>query len=287
MDVRTRRRTAARHGTDEGVTLIEVLVALFSLALVSIAAASFLVSGVNTTEQQSQAQNAVTVATQALEAVQSVPVSQVLLGRTQPDVQALVNSPTFAPLLVDDVVTTGNFDATATAASIPVIPITTTQTLKGLTYEVSTSIDMCYLNKVAQKCLRTAPGGIPVLRATVNVQWRIGACTRCSYSSSVLLDKQVDPVFNPAISRPIIVTMTPSSGRKTTTTPITITGTGFAPGLTLSTTAGGTFSAIVVSPDGTQVTALWRAANGLGSSMLLLTNPDTGRAEFTPVTVTP
>lgn len=294
MDERTPCRFAARrHGSDDGVTLIEVLVALFSLALVSIAAASFLVSGVNTTEQQSQTQNAVTLATQALEAVQAVPVSQVLIGRTKPAVQALVTDATFAPLVVDDIVTTGsynattsNYDATATATSVPVIPITTTQTLKGLTYQVRTSIDPCYLNRAAQKCQRTPAVGIPVLRATVNITWRASECSRCSYSSSVLLDRQGDPVYALAVSRPIIVTITPSTAFRNVATAISVTGRGFAAGLTLATTAGGSFSNIIVSADGKRLTAIWSPGSGLGEKSVVLTNPDTGQAQYTPMTVT-
>lgn len=195
---------------DSGLTLIEVMVALFMLAAVSAVAAGFFVGAVRTTEELSDKQNATALATRALEAVQSVPVSQVLSGRTPSAVQALLATPRMAPLVAqDDLSSTAedpsNFDPSATAASVPVVPLMRTETIEGTTYDIRTAVNRCWLSTTGmtqRACTGTAvPAAVPVLRATVDLRWGDAGCgSRCSYSTSALLDRQADPVFPVATS---------------------------------------------------------------------------------------
>jgi len=275
---------------EEGFTLIEVLVALVMLAAVCLVAATFMVGAVRTTGELSHKQNATALATQALEAVQATPHSALLTGRTQASVQALLANTWFAPLVVEDVVTSDNFDPAATAASVANVPVTTTQTLARTTYTVHTSINRCFLSRTTQTCTRlAAPDGISVLRATVQVVWGEPACgDRCRYAASALLDTQPDPVFELATSRPIIVSMTPDVVRAKRPVQVVLTGTGFKAGLTLTTSEGNEgISSLVRNSDGTQVSFKYTPGSAPGAFTLILRNPDTGRAEYNPVTVQP
>lgn len=295
-----RQRLARRPRGDDGLSLIEVMVALFALTLVSIAAASFFISGVRTTAAQSQQQTASALATQALEAVQSVPVSQVLLGRSRAAVDALL-TPQMKALLNQDVTaledSTGaptNYDPSAATAGGQVVPVTRTQQVEGTVFTVSTAIDRCWLSRSGHTCGPLAPtsGGpsdaVAVLRASVYLTWGASSCGTCHYTASVLLDRQDDPLFRLATSVPVIVTMVPSDGVRGTSVPVTLTGKDFAGGTLITLpTGGGTVTGITRSPDGKKVTGTWLVGTTPGPYTLALTNPDTGRAEYSPAVVRP
>lgn len=275
-------RARAGEAGDEGLTLIEVLVALLILSIVSISAAVVFVGSLRTTSEQSAKQRAISVATRALEVVQSVPVSQVLVGRKQADVQALVASPTVAPLVTNDILNTGNFDASAGSSAVPTVPLNGSETLDSVAYRTATAINGCYLSKSSGNCSTTqGTDGVKVLRATVSVTWGDATCRKCSYATSALLDNHTDPVFKLAQSRPIIQTVTPSSAYVGSTHVITVVGADFESGSTVAlATGGGSLTNMTRSADGTSYTATWQASTATGSYVLSVTNPDNGRAEF-------
>lgn len=288
------RWAAVRRDHDSGFSLVEVMVALFSLSLVSIAAASFLVGGVRTTSEQSQKQNATALATQALEAVQAVPVSQVLAGRTQAAVQALLGSGTVGPLVTGDNLLLGNYDPSATAASVPVVPLVMSPApvIKGITYQVSTAINQCYLSRLLQLCTALpAADAVPVLRATVGLTWGRPSCGRaCTYAASVLLDQQANPVFPLSTSRPVIVTAVPDTltlGAGAST--VAFSGSNFGLGVALSSSSAsiGSLTGLIRTLDGKRVSVTWTPTTSAGVATVALVNPDTGRAEYTPLTVRP
>ena len=275
---------------DDGVTLIEVLVALLVLTTVSLAAASFMVGAVRTTAQQSQKQNATALATSALEAVQALPVDQLVTGRTETAVQSLLTATDFAPLVAEDVIDSDNFDPLATPTSAPRVPVFATQTLAGTLYQVRTSINRCFLSRTTQKCTRSQPSdGVSVVRATVNLRWGNPACrSLCSFSASALVDRQPDPVFQLATSRPIVVSMTPDVVTVGEPVKVTLVGVGFAPGLQITTSEDGEqITNVVRKPTGTEVGFDYVPGLVPGRFTLVLTNPDTGRAEYSSITVLP
>ena len=272
------RRSAA--GLDEGMTLIEVLVALLMLSVVSISAAVIFVGTLRTTTEQSATQRSIAVATRGLEAVQAVPVSQLLVGRSQTEVNALVTSAGMAPLLTQDIVSSDNFDGAVSAGATPVIPLTRTEVLDGVTYTVQTAINACWLSKGTQNCTRnTTLDATKVLRTTVRVT-RSNCTRRCSYSTSELLDQQGDPIFKLAQSVPIITSVSPSSVPPGSTQSITLTGGAFDLGAVLALPASGGSLSNVVRVDGTKVTATWTAGTATGNYTLTLTNPDGGLATY-------
>lgn len=290
MPLPVRLRGALRARGEDGLTLIEVMVALFMLALVSAAAAGFLVGALRTTARQSDKQNATALATQSLEAVQAVPVTQVLLGRRQTDVQAMLALPQVAPLVAQDVVATDNYDPAASAASTAVIPVTRTQTIKGTVFTLLTAVNRCFLSPTSHTCTRAAASdGVATLRATVSVQWGLASCgTQCRFATSALLDTQLDPLFNRAKSRPIISSVSPTTVDAGTTATLTVSGKDFASGATLAVgTGGGTFSATTRDATGRSLSATWTVGTAPGDYTLALTNPDSGRAESSLLSVLP
>ena len=183
---------------DEGLSLIEVMVALMMLTVVSVSAAVLFVGGLRTTGQQSVKQGAIAVATRSLEALQSVPVSQVLRGRTQSQVQAMLSSPGMPILVSQDVTASDNFDPLASASSVAFIPVQRTETLDNVTYTVRTAVNRCYQSRVDKSCAKTVGnGGVAIYRATIRVSWEAPGCSStspnpasCSYAVSALLDGQ-------------------------------------------------------------------------------------------------
>ena len=293
MRARRRRCTPGRlhQGTEEqaGFSLLEVVVALFTLTFVATATAWFFIGAVRTTADQSDKQSALALATQGLEAVKALPATTAVTGRTRAAVQDL--NDVLGGLVAQDVVDTDNFDPNATVAAGPLVPLSRTQDLKGTAFTVRTAVNRCWLSQTTHACTRTQPAdAVEVYRATVNVTWRQPDCgPRCSYTTSALIDRQDDPLFDVATSQPILVTATPDSTSAGTSTQVTLSGVSLVNGATLvAGTGGGTFTtASRVGTDGRKLTTTWRAGNAPGLYTLLLTNPDSGEAVYSPLQITP
>ena len=296
------RRPAADRD-DGGFSLIEVLVALLSLTIVSTATASFFMSAVRTSASQSAQQGALALATQTLERVRAMPVATVLSGRLQSNVVAFTSDPANASLVAQDIVVTDgtaatvNYDAATAPAATPLVPLYQQASLKGTAYTLATALDRCWLSNTTHACTRAKPtdtaamlAPVSVLRASVRVTWGGPSCKgRCSYAASALLDPQTDPAFDVATSQPIIVSATPTVVTVGTVVTLQVSGVGFMTGATLTTgTGGGTFSGTALTAaDGTALTTTWNVGAVPGLYTLALTNPDTGHAEYSPLTVLP
>ena len=72
-----------RQSGDSGVSLAEVLVALFVISIVMTGAAAFFIQSLKVSGTQQQRQNSVVVANQAIEAVRAVKADRLLMGRSQ------------------------------------------------------------------------------------------------------------------------------------------------------------------------------------------------------------
>lgn len=211
-------------GTDGGFTLVEVIAALVVLAMVATAAAYFFISGTRTSSHLQRTQNAVAVANEAMEmafAVEprdSVVVANtptIVLGREKTDVEAAWAAA--AALGIDGLSDTYPvWDATATAASTPVLPITLDRRYSGQDYDVTILVGSCIrpanVTGSDETCTRLAgfssdPGdaGTPstmvrMLRVIAIVTWdsSIGECAtdQCSYQLSGLMDRNADIEWN-------------------------------------------------------------------------------------------
>lgn len=201
-----------RSASDEGFTLIEVIVALFLLGVVATAVLVFFIKGVQTTAHLQRAQAADAVATQAMEQVRSVSaqtpttgsISGVLVGRTQSAVQTAWNAVTAVhPDYTADSIPA--WDPSATPPS-PTVPIESDVSLSGIGYHVTTLIGTCYRVATAasgdQSCVASPTTGVPILRAIVIVTWKptsadqCGGAALCTYNTRTLLDPTADPAWN-------------------------------------------------------------------------------------------
>lgn len=278
-------REASR--SDDGLSLIETIIALFIVAVVMTSSGVFFINGMKHSNLQSQRQTAITLANQALEAVQAVDPKKLVNGRTQADVTNLLA--TAGSLTAQDITSTGNYDASPTAPAV--VPTQTTKTVSGVPYLLRTFIDLCYVSTdAAQVCTQNAPSSssIPVYRATVVASWTPRAATcpsGCSYAVSALIDKQSDPKFNTNLSEPKITGVSPASAAAGTTRTLTIDGSGYVAGARVDIAAGGgSFSALTTNT-GTQLVVTWTAGPTPGSYGMTVVNPDGGRTK-PPVTLT-
>ena len=83
------RALAPRRGSDEGFSMVEMMVALLIIAIVSAASVAFFVDNIRGVNDQRQHQEAVYLADQQMETVESLPVGKLVAGRTQAEVNAL------------------------------------------------------------------------------------------------------------------------------------------------------------------------------------------------------
>ena len=289
-----------RLAPEVGTSVIEVIVALFVVALVMTGAGTFFFNSLKNSGLQSQRSTAVALTNQALEKVQAVKPDQLLIGRSQDVVRALQN-----PLVADadvqavttqDVVTstipeTLNYQPPPVAAA-EVVKTDRLQTVDGTSYRLRIFVNVCYqAGTIGTTCTRTSSAGSsPIFRATVLTTWTpAGGVTcpgGCRFSASQLVDFQGDPKFNLNISLPTITGVTPGAVAANQTRALTVTGTNFVAGATVIIQGGGGSFGSVVTNTGTSITVPWTAGSTPGSYTLSVVNPDGGRADYT-VTVTP
>lgn len=206
-------RRPDRHAAteDDGFTLIEVVVALFLLGLVAAAALTFFVRGVQNTTHLQRSQTAVGVANRAMEQVRAVsprvvdPVtvtSGLLIGRSKASVEAAWASAS----VLDTAESNAVWDTAAASRPSVALPVTSTTTVSGQPFTVTTLIGTCYRATTAsasnQACTKAQPAGtVELFRVTVVVSWqpgKLGECgaAGCSYRLSTLVDPTKDASWN-------------------------------------------------------------------------------------------
>jgi Tfp pilus assembly protein PilV len=204
----SRTLRAGRLGRDEGLSLLEVVVAVALVTIVMTASATLCLTGIAAASAQERRQVAVTIASGMMESVgaQSVAtnpatgVSGLYTGRTSTAVSAVwtANAST-----VGIAQTYSAWDPTATLASVPVIPITNTTTQAGTTFTIQTLMGPCYEPKTGGDCTVvtgatgsvTPSGYTPLIRVVVVVSWTAGnscAASGCRYTTSSLFDPNSD-----------------------------------------------------------------------------------------------
>lgn len=298
------RHRAVRHRRQDGLSLIEVMVALLMLSIVSISASVLFVSSLKTTTEQSVKQRAIAVATRSLETLSAVPVAKLVEGRSQSAVQTLLALPAIAALTTQDLpgpqldptTTLGTYDPSASGATEDeVVPIYSTETLDGTVYDVTTVINQCLLRVDASNekiCDSTGGAGAKrVYRATVNVTWGKADCgNRCGYSVSSLIDQRQDPEFQLADSVPIVQSVTPSSSARNNPKEIVIEGADFRDGAQVELeAAGGTITNVTqeTATAKTLIKATWTPGPTIGAYTLTVVNPDNSRADYQLAVVDP
>ncbi len=148
-----------RSPRDEGMSLIEVVVAMLLLAVVSAAAASLAITSLRSVDSIDHSQTAISVATMQMEAVRSSNVEEnissggasgergvsgLLQGRTKADVLASWTRNADIPVIADR--TYPEWDPTATSNSTKVLPFTGTTTLHNTDYHWEIAVGSCFVD---------------------------------------------------------------------------------------------------------------------------------------------
>jgi prepilin-type N-terminal cleavage/methylation domain-containing protein len=203
--------TDVRH-PDAGFTLIEVVVALFLLGVVAAAGLTFFIRGMQSTSHLQRSQDAVAVATEAMERARSVKpgvadiatgTSGLVIGRSLADVNTAWAAA--APVDVADI--NKEYDSAAATRPGVAVPITYTTTASGTKYNVTTLVGSCFRLKAAsasdQACTKADPGlSVKMYRVSVVVTWKPGKLGQCGstglcvYRVSALVDPTKDASWN-------------------------------------------------------------------------------------------
>ena len=212
-DLRARLFSAVR--SDEGMSLIEVVIAIVILAILSTASLGVYLSSTNASLDQQRRQVAVTIANESMEIVSgwstgtvaSTQVSALFTARSKDKVEALFAKDT----LVDGVdVTYAMWDPSAAASAVAAlpaaIPLSRAVTKNGTDYIAETLIGFCLQKIAGGDCVKVGaynPTTIPapkpptgytqLTRAIVVVNWTAGCPTAgCSYTTATLIDLNAD-----------------------------------------------------------------------------------------------
>jgi prepilin-type N-terminal cleavage/methylation domain-containing protein len=210
------RRTGRPIPVDQGFTLVEVIIAIVLLAMVSVSMLGLFVRAMKDSTGLDRRQAAVAVASQAMELARSIPAvqqdsshnSKLTGGRTQTAVNAQWAAASAADLSQTD----ESWDTNATVSSVPVLPLTSTSAVAGVTYTATNLVGTCWRDPGTNACIKalspsspltTPPTASSVLmyRVIVLVTWSEGAGTTCSgsacsYALATLVDPGTDPPFN-------------------------------------------------------------------------------------------
>jgi prepilin-type N-terminal cleavage/methylation domain-containing protein len=256
----------ASRGSDDGFTLIEVIVAMILLTIVMTGLAFFFIKGQSAASGLQRREAAVALANQTMEQVRAVPpaydgagLSKLVTGRTQTAVNTQWTSP---PSELAN--TARSWDATATGSSLPVLPLTASQTVGGQPYKVDIYIGTCQQPATTAACSSALPelGNVKIYRVVVRVGWNPGAGRNCSgsaceYLLTTLIDPESDQTFNSsydavvpvavddasstAYNTPVTIDVLPNDTGTFNTTPVSIT-TAAAHGSVSTGYADGTFT---------------------------------------------
>ena len=199
-----RARPAGDPGRENGMSLIEVVIAITILALLSTASLGVYLSGINAATAQQRREVAITIANSVLEDASLVAPANLYVGRSEATVTALRSNNALIPGVQQ---TYAAFQAPPISTPVAVAP-TQTVPVNGTDYAVSTIIGTCFQPKAGGTCTVTTgyptqpavPATSVVLtRIIVVVRWQAGstcAATPCLYQTSTLVDRNADLTWN-------------------------------------------------------------------------------------------
>lgn len=251
-----------RNGTrraDDGFVLLETLVAMGMITVVMGAFTTFFVDTVQSTNHERARQAAAQIADSSVETIRSLPVSDLVTGRTTSGVAsefgtALANSAAVLPWLSSMVPAVDPIQPPTATAKIPMVALN--QTVNNIVYSVTDYLGSCVIVSGATDCgLGAAATGTSYLRAVVAVTWGDSTCpaATCSFLTATLLNQDPDLVFNPAQTPPPLPQpVNPGAQTSTLGNPdslqlAVVTGTG-APAFSWSVTAGALPAGLTLNP---------------------------------------
>jgi prepilin-type N-terminal cleavage/methylation domain-containing protein len=179
---------------EDGLSLVEVIVAIAIISIVALATASLTINGVALASSTERQQVAVTVANGALETASAQSVASIYSGRKQVAVQAAFTTNSAVPGVS---ATNPTWDTTASPPATEALPITPASiTQSGTVYKTTVLAGSCYQPRAGGDCAKTATSGyVPLIRVIVVVRWTAGktcAAGACYYSATTLIDPAKD-----------------------------------------------------------------------------------------------
>ena len=289
MSSQGRRWLASAPRGDDGLSVMEVVVAMTIIGAVMAAATLFFVNGLKSASAQSARQTAVSLANQAIENASSFSPGALLTGRRASDIATLMATPGASSITAQDQTSSGNTDASPNATGMAIqTTANPAPVVNGITFTVRTFIDVCWLTGSISggSCTPTKTSTTTQLfRVSVDVSYPVSggvgcfgyAPTQCDYTTATLIDPTSDPSFNSNISRPTVSAVSVASVLVSTTTPVTLTGTNFNNGATVSISSGGGVAGSITLLSATSLTFNLTAGSTVGTYVLTVLNPDGGR----------
>jgi prepilin-type N-terminal cleavage/methylation domain-containing protein len=209
---------------EQGLSLVEVVIAVVIIATVALASAQLAITGIAASATQERAQVAVTIANGQMETVSGSAVSTcTATGVSCLYTGRMATGPTgVSTAFANNSIYPGvantyqGSDPTATSASTVTLPISFVSAQNGTKYTVTTLIGPCYeattvaSATTASECKKlpsvpgnTAPvnpvaGYTQLIRAIVLITWTAGktcSVTACSYEATTLIDPNVDATW--------------------------------------------------------------------------------------------
>ena len=193
---------------EDGLSLVEVIVAIAIISIIALSSASLTINGVALASSTERQQVAVTIANGAMETASAQSVATIYSGRKtgrchRPPSPRTPRSPSWpgsAPPIRSGIRAT----PIPPAEALPITPPTITQS--GTTYATTVLVGSCYQPRAGGDCARlpanpttppaTAPAGyMPLIRVIVVVRWtatKSCAPGGCYYSATTLIDPSSD-----------------------------------------------------------------------------------------------
>jgi hypothetical protein len=197
--------------------MVEMMVSILVIAIVATASVAFFVANLRGVNNQRQHQAAVYLADQQLETVESLPVGSLVHGRPKTAVQTLYTTAAATALGIssqDDTTSSSNWDASAASLTNVTVPLTSSQTVNNVAYNMTTFIDACYYASSTGICGPTSSSSTnQEYRVSIYETWTsVGPCAGgCSYSTRTLIDPTADPTFSSNITVPQVSITSPST----------------------------------------------------------------------------
>ncbi|MEV4639240.1 putative Ig domain-containing protein [Actinoplanes sp. NPDC049548] len=197
---------------DEGMSLLEVMMAIFVIGTVMAAVAPVMVTSVALSNRQRSDQAGIQVANSAIERVRALEPTKLFKGRDKAssDIQ-WANAPKKVKDLLAQMMMVSDTSVTSGGSKAALPTEALEVTVNSTKYKQQWYVGQCWQTKVAatptpaptasataSTCAKTDPGnGVPFYRVVVSVEWQHAACpTGCLYVASTLVSYAQDPMFN-------------------------------------------------------------------------------------------
>ncbi len=190
--VRGSHRSGRLH--EDGLSLVEVIVAIAIISIVALASANLTINGISLAANTERQQLAVTIANGAMETASAQSVATIYSGRKPVDVTNAFTANSAVPGVSATNPVGDTSSPVPPTQALPITPAPITQS--GTTYTTTVLVGSCYQPRSGGDCAKAATAGyIPLIRVIVVVRWTAGkSCTvgGCYYSATTLIDPSTD-----------------------------------------------------------------------------------------------